>query len=129
MAIKKKTSEIIGTVLIYGFVTLFSLSIIMVFLNLIAISLSNRFYVQSNSVSFWPRGLTFDAYRFVLVKKSIYTAYSNTIFVVIVGLVILIKKNVKAFKTDERPKSEKEIAAEEVNRLLETVDEDPKQED
>ena len=47
------------------------------------------------------------------------------IFVVIVGVVILIKKNVKAFKTDERPKSEKEIAAEEVNRLLETVDEEP----
>ncbi len=51
------------------------------------------------------------------------------IFVVIVGIVIFIKRHVKAFKTDERPKSEKEIAAEEVNRLLETVEEDKKEEE
>ncbi len=87
MAIKKKSSETIGTVVIYALVTLFALSIILVFMNLIAISLSNRFYVQSSAVTFWPRGLTFDAYRFVLVKKSLYTAYLNTIFVVVVGVV------------------------------------------
>ena len=51
------------------------------------------------------------------------------IFVVIVGIVIFIKRHVKAFKNDERPKSEKEIAAEEVNRLLETVEEDKKEEE
>ena len=46
------------------------------------------------------------------------------IFVVIVLIVILLKRHVKAFKSDERPKSDKEIAAEEVNRILETVDEE-----
>lgn len=48
------------------------------------------------------------------------------IFVVVVAVVILIKKNVKAFRNDERPKSDKEIAAEEVNRILETVEEEEK---
>jgi len=42
----------------------------------------------------------------------------------------LIKKKVKEFKNDdELPKSYKEIAAEEVNRLLETVEEEKKEEE
>ena len=44
------------------------------------------------------------------------------VFGVIVLVVILIKKNVKAFKTEEKPKSDKEIAQEEMNRLLVSVD-------
>lgn len=44
------------------------------------------------------------------------------VFGVIVLAVILIKKNVKAFKTEEKPKSDKEIAQEEMNRLLVSVD-------
>jgi len=57
----------------------------------------------------------------------------NRIFylnVVIFAVVILIKKKVKEFKNDdELPKSYKEIAAEEVNRLLETVEEEKKEEE
>lgn len=45
------------------------------------------------------------------------------VFGVIVLIVILIKKKVKIFKSDEQPKSDKEIAAEELDRLLEPVDE------
>lgn len=44
------------------------------------------------------------------------------VFGVIVLAVIIIKKNVKAFKTEEKPKSDKEIAQEEMNRLLVSVD-------
>lgn len=44
------------------------------------------------------------------------------VFGVIVLAVILIKKNIKAFKTEEKPKSDKEIAQEEMNRLLVSVD-------
>lgn len=52
------------------------------------------------------------------------------IFAVIVVVVILIKKHVKAFKSDEQPKSDKEIAAEELDRLLEPVEElEPKTEE
>ncbi|MBQ9458041.1 MAG: hypothetical protein IJU64_06065 [Bacilli bacterium] len=46
------------------------------------------------------------------------------IFIVIVGLVILLKRHLKAFKSDEKPKSEKEIAAEELSRILQPVEEE-----
>ena len=44
-------------------------------------------------------------------------------FGVIVVVVILLKKHVKIFKNDEKPKSDKEIAAEELDRLLQPVEE------
>ena len=44
------------------------------------------------------------------------------LFGVIVIIVILLKKHVKIFKSDEKPKSDKEIAAEELDRLLEPVE-------
>lgn len=46
------------------------------------------------------------------------------IFGVIVVAVILLKKYTKLFKSDEKPKSEKEIAAEELDRLLQPIEED-----
>ena len=47
------------------------------------------------------------------------------IFGIIVLGVILLKKYVKVFQNDDGPKSDKEIAAEEVNRVLtEVTDED-----
>ena len=51
-------------------------------------------------------------------------------FGVIVVVVILLKKHVKIFKNDEKPKSDKEIAAEELDRLLQPVEElEPVQEE
>ena len=46
------------------------------------------------------------------------------IFGVIVIGVILLKKYTKVFKSDEKPKSEKEIAAEELDRLLQPIEEE-----
>lgn len=44
------------------------------------------------------------------------------VFGAIVAAVILVRRKSKYFKNDEKPKSEKEIAQEEVNRVLESVD-------
>jgi len=46
------------------------------------------------------------------------------IFGAIVLAVILIKKYAPAFKSDDKPKSDKEIAEEEVNRLVRPVEDD-----
>ena len=46
------------------------------------------------------------------------------IFVVIVGLVILLKRHTKMFKDDEKPKSDREIAQEELDRVLEPIEEE-----
>ena len=52
------------------------------------------------------------------------------VFGVIVVIVILLKKHVSIFKSDEKPKSDKEIAKEELDRLLEPVEElTPKEEE
>lgn len=44
------------------------------------------------------------------------------VFGLIVLLVMMLKKHVKWFKSDEKPKSDKEIAQEELDRLLEPVE-------
>ncbi|MCR5491500.1 MAG: hypothetical protein K6F32_05180 [Bacilli bacterium] len=45
-------------------------------------------------------------------------------FGVIVIAVILLKRHVKIFKSDEKPKSDKEIAAEELDRLLQPIEDE-----
>ncbi len=44
------------------------------------------------------------------------------VFGLIVLLVIMLKRHVKWFKSDEKPKTDKEIAQEELDRILEPVD-------
>ncbi len=44
------------------------------------------------------------------------------VFGLIVLIVMLLKRKVKIFKSDEQPKSDKEIAAEELDRLLTPVE-------
>ena len=45
------------------------------------------------------------------------------IFAVIVVAVILIKRHVKVFQNPEKPKTDKEIAKEELDRILEPIEE------
>ena len=44
------------------------------------------------------------------------------VFGLIVLLVIMLKRHVKIFKSDEQPKSDKEIAQEELDRILQPVE-------
>ena len=44
------------------------------------------------------------------------------IFAVLVVVIILVKRKVKIFQNPEQPKSDKEIAQEELDRLLEPVE-------
>jgi len=54
-------------------------------MNIIAISLSGRSYVMRKEVTFFPKGLNFGAYKVILNKESVWRAYANTVFVIIVG--------------------------------------------
>ncbi len=49
-------------------------------------------------------------------------------FGIIVGIVILLKRKVKFFKSDEKPKSDKEIAKEELDRLLQPIEDEATEE-
>ena len=46
------------------------------------------------------------------------------VFGIIVLVVVLVKRKVKFFQNDEKPKSDREIAAEELDRILEPIEEE-----
>lgn len=51
------------------------------------------------------------------------------IFALVVLVVILLKKHTKIFRSDEKPKSDREIAKEELDRVLQPIEEDNTKED
>lgn len=58
------------------------------FINVVAVSLSENHYVNSGMVTFWPRGINFDSYKYVLGMKMILSGYMVTTFVVVIGTAI-----------------------------------------
>jgi putative aldouronate transport system permease protein len=71
--------------LIYLLLILFSISIILPFMNVIAVSLSSAVPVASGQVTIFPVGFTLRSYITVATNDAIFQAYKNTIFVVVVG--------------------------------------------
>jgi putative aldouronate transport system permease protein len=55
------------------------------FLYMIAVSLSKNIYVLKNEITFYPKGLTFEMYKYVLSDPRIYIGYKNTIIYVVLG--------------------------------------------
>lgn len=78
----------LGNILIT--ILLVCVSIIMLYpiYYILIISISDTAYVIQGKVSFWPRGLTFDAYKEVLEDSKIPRAYLNTIFYTAFGTFI-----------------------------------------
>lgn len=55
------------------------------FLYMIAVSLSKDVYVMKGEISFFPKGINLDMYKFVLNDPRILTGYVNTLIYTIVG--------------------------------------------
>lgn len=51
-------------------------------------SISKPFFVENGTVMFWPVELTFESYRKAFETKGIWTAYGNTIFYTVFGVVV-----------------------------------------
>ncbi|MGI6336305.1 MAG: carbohydrate ABC transporter permease [Eubacteriales bacterium] len=68
--------------------TLFTASVLIPFLNIIAISLSSRTPILRGDVGLWPVGWTLDSYGFIAKNQMIVSGYRNTIIIVIVGTVL-----------------------------------------
>lgn len=77
--------EIVGQVLIHLLMALFCLSVVLPFLNIIAVSFSSRLEVVGGRVSFWPRDFTLEAYKKVVTTPYFFRAYANTLLIVVVG--------------------------------------------
>lgn len=56
----------------------------------LSISFSSMEEAMKGGVFLWPRGLTTDAYQFVLESEYIWTAYRNSIFITVAGTLIAV---------------------------------------
>lgn len=87
---RQTKSEVLSGILIILVMVLFSLAIILPFLNIIAVSLSDRNAILAGKVTFWPIGVNTNAYNAILKDQSILTGYKNTIIVVVTGTVFSV---------------------------------------
>lgn len=72
-------------VLIYLVMTFTLLICLVPFIYMLALSLSDPKAIVNNQVSFWPVGLTFDAYEQIFTYPNFFRAYGNTFFYTIAG--------------------------------------------
>lgn len=61
------------------FMLLVTVVMVYPFLNVIAMSLSSNDYLMTGAVTFFPKGLNFNAYTTVMKDKLVWNAYGNTI--------------------------------------------------
>lgn len=77
----RKAFRVVNAVLL----TALALICLLPFVNVIAISFSNSFYVDSNQVYFWPKGWTTNAYTYILTRASFWTSFRTSILRVLLG--------------------------------------------
>lgn len=86
--IRKRKGDLAFDILNVILLIFVCVSIIFPTLNVISVSLSSDQYIYTNSISFYPRGLTFNAYHTVLSNNTIIRAYGNTLFVTVISFVL-----------------------------------------
>lgn len=55
------------------------------FINVIAISFSDSFYVQANQVSLWPKGFNTSAYTYILNRPTFWTSFRTSLLRMALG--------------------------------------------
>lgn len=55
------------------------------FINVIAISFSEGYYVDSNQVSLWPKGFNFSAYKYILSRASFWSSFRVSLLRMVAG--------------------------------------------
>lgn len=88
--IKESASRKVFVVFNYIFFTLFSISILVPFLNCIAISFSSYGAVTSGEVGIWPVGWDLQAYKRLVVNIQLWRTFGNTIIITVVNTVLTI---------------------------------------
>ena len=83
--IKESTGRKVFRIVNAVVLTALALICLLPFVNVIAISFSNSFYVDSNQVYFWPKGWTVNAYTYILTRASFWTSFRTSILRVLLG--------------------------------------------
>ena len=55
------------------------------FVNVIAMSFSENYYVEANQVTFWPMGFTMSAYQYIVTRASFWSSFRTSIIRVLLG--------------------------------------------
>lgn len=85
--IKPSVGEMIFRLFNYAFLICFSVSIILPFLNIIALSLNTGMDASAGGIYFWPRVFTLENYREVFENPAIGQAYFITISRTLIGTI------------------------------------------
>ena len=80
----RKAFNIINIIILLGLTSL----CIIPFINVIAVSFSDNTYVSAGLVTFWPKGFTLDAYRYLFSRTAFWQAFLVSIIRLIAGTAI-----------------------------------------
>lgn len=72
----------------YVMLSLLALLCIFPFINVIAISFSNSFFVNAGQVTFWPKGFTTASYKYLLNKVPFWNAFRVSVVRLLLGTAI-----------------------------------------
>jgi len=85
---RKSKGQKIFNVFNYALLTVLSLSCLLPFVHMLALSFSDNVAVASGQVSFWPVNFTLASYQFIFKDGRFFTAMWNTIQRVILVLAV-----------------------------------------
>lgn len=83
-------SRIVFNVLNYGFLALFSVSVLIPFLNAFALSLSVPEAVRAGTVYLWPVGFNISSYKLIFLDKLFTITILNTVALTTVNTVLVV---------------------------------------
>jgi len=83
----KKTSVSRKIFIIFNTAALLGIGVVMLypFLNILSVSISDNYYVSRGLVTFYPKGFSLEAYKYVFKMDIIASGYKNSLFLLIVG--------------------------------------------
>lgn len=93
---RKSKGRIVFECFNYMVMVFFSLSIILPFLHILAVSLSHERALAELSISFWPKGLETRAYKSILEDRIFLRSLTNTIFITCLIVVLNLLVDVMA---------------------------------
>ncbi|WP_051615844.1 carbohydrate ABC transporter permease [Haploplasma modicum] len=73
------------SIITYVIMSIFGLSIILPFFNLLATSLSDPVAVSNGKITFFPVGFNISAYKYVFNNKQFWNGFKSTLFITVVG--------------------------------------------
>lgn len=94
MRVRQSISRKIFMVFNIMFITLISLTCILPFINLLAISFSDKIPVTAGRVTFWPKGFTTSAYGFIMSNsafiKAVLVSVRRTLLGVAINVLLIV---------------------------------------